>query len=184
MAQQIKKDYVSDVISQLQENPHLVVVGFTGTSHQKLEELRIKLREAEGADPTFMVLKNSLFRIAFHTFNKKNKVVSDEDSTNVQAHVKGQSAMLLMNDDWLSAIKVIKDFAKTEEDFDFRVGLIDGQVYEQAGLTQLANLPSKEELVAQLVRALKAPQSRIVYGLNFGNMKLVNVLKNASEAKN
>lgn len=181
MANTVKKDYVSDLMGQLQENPHLVVVGFTSTSHKKLEDLREKLR-ASGTTSSFMVLKNSLFRLAFYTFNKKNKVVSDEASQTLQDNVKGQAALMLINDDWLSALKVIKDFAKDEEGFEFRVGLVDGQVYEQAGLSQLASLPGRDELVVKIIMALKSPQTKLVYGLKFNSMKLVNVLKNAVDA--
>lgn len=184
MAQQSKKDYVAHIVSQLRENPHLVVVGFTGTTHQSLEDLRGKLRELGDNAPSFMVLKNSLFKIAFNTHNRNNQLVSDDESKNVQNQVKGQAALMLMNEDWLSAIKVIKDFAKEQEGFEFKVGLIDGKVYEETGLTQLANLPGREELATKIIGALRAPQSRVVYGLNFNSMKLINVLKNASEVKN
>lgn len=181
MANTVKKEYVSGLLGQLQENPHLVVVGFTNTPHKRLEELREKLR-ASGATSSFMVLKNSLFRLAFHTFNKKNKIVTDEASQTLQDSVKGQSVLMLIHEDWFSALKVIKAFAKDEEGFDFRVGLVDGQVYEHAGLTQLANLPGREEIAVKIIMALKSPQTKLVYGLKFNSMKLVNVLKNAADA--
>jgi large subunit ribosomal protein L10 len=181
MANTQKKQYVSDLMGQLQENPHLVVVGFDKTSHKRLEELRGKLQSSGEKAPSFMVLKNSLFRLAFHTFNKKNKIVSDQSSQDLQDQVKGQAALMLIHDDWLSALKTIKDFAKDEEGFDFRVGLIDGKVYEQSGLAQLASLPGREELVVKIIMALKSPQTKLVYGMKFNSMKLVNVVRNAAD---
>lgn len=183
MANQAKKAYVDDLRTQLQNNPHLVVVGFSGIPHKQMEEFRTKLRESSDNPPSFVVLKNSLFKIAFDGFNRKNKVVSDGESLDVQNSVKGQSALMLMNEDWLSGLKTVKEFAKDIEGFEFKIGIIDGQVYADTGLKQLADLPGKEELIAKIIGALKAPQSRFVYGLNFNTMKLVNVLKNASESK-
>lgn len=180
MANTQKQAYVADLLAQLQENPHLVVVGFTTTSHRKLEDLRSKLRASGEQAPSVIVLKNSLFKIAFAYHNNKAHLIADDQSELLQSNVKGQSVLLLMNDEWMTTLKTLKDFAKDEEGFEFRVGLIDGNVYEDAGLTQLANLPSKEQLIIKLIGALKAPQSRFVYGLKFSSLQLVTVLKNAS----
>lgn len=181
MANTQKKDYVSDLLGQLQENPHLVVIGFNGTTHKRLEELRTKIRASSDKAPTFMILKNSLFKVAFEYHNKKNSLLTDDESTLLKSHVKGQAALMMMNEEWPAALKVIKEFAKDEEGFDFLVGMIDKHVYEQAGLTQLANLPSREELAVKIILALRSSQTRIAYGLKFNSMKLVNVLRNAAD---
>ncbi len=180
MANTSKKAYVADLVAQLQENPHLVVVGFTTTSHKRLEELRSKLYALGEQAPSIVVLKNSLFKVAFVAHNARAKRVDSAESEMLQSKIKGQSILMLMNDEWAATLKILKDFAKDEEGFEFRAGLIDGKVYQEAGLTDLANLPSKPELVARLIGALKSPQSRLVRGLKFNSMQLVTVLKNAS----
>lgn len=182
MANTQKKDYVSDLLGQLQAHPHLVVIGFNGTTHKRLEDLRAKLRASSEKAPTFMILKNSLFKVAFEYHNKKNNLLTDSESTQLKSHVKGQAAVMLMNDEWPSALKVIKEFAKEEEGFNFLVGMIDKNIYEEAGLTQLANLPGRDELAVKIILALRSSQTRIAYGLKFNSMKLVNVLHNAAKA--
>ena len=108
--------------------------------------------------------------------------MSDEDSLRLQSLAKGQIALMLVQNDWHSALKTLKEFVKEDETVDFRAGFIDGIVYEAAGLEELANLPSKEQLIARLIGSLKAPQSRFVYSLQFNTTKLVNVIKNAEDA--
>jgi large subunit ribosomal protein L10 len=118
--------------------------------------------------PKFSIIKNSLFNVAFSKFNKKDKL-----------EASGQSAVMFLPEDWLSSLKAFNIFAKDQEGMQFRVGLIDGTLYEKDFLVQLANLPSKNELIAKILGSLKSPQTRIVYSLEFNMMKLVNVPKNA-----
>lgn len=180
MANQVKKNYVQNIREKLSHNPHVVVLNFSGTKHKKLEDFRIKLRGIAEDAPEFFVLKNSLFKIAFDQFNQKNKVLSAEDSEMLQSAVKGQAAAILTDGDWLSYLKAIKEFAKEEEGFEFAAGVLEGTVYNQDGLKRLADLPGKEELIASIIGSVRAPQQKLVYGLKFNAMKLVNVLKNAA----
>lgn len=182
MPSQTKKEYVADLFNQLQDNPHLVLVAFSGTTHQRLEEFRKKLRESSQDAPAFTILKNSLFKIAFEKYNAKHKVVSREDAEQLLNLVDGQLGLILMPEEWLSNLKTVKEFAKEEEGFVFKAGVVDGKVYEESGLTKLADLPGIDELVARIIGTLKAPQTRLVYALQYPNMKLVNVLKNAGES--
>lgn len=181
MANQKKTDYVSDLLAKLQKNPHIILVSFTTTSHKSLEGFRNKLHDQENTSE-LVVLKNSLFKIAFDKLNKKESLLSEEESLRLQSLTKGQIALMLVQDDWLSALKVLKEFVKEDESVSYKAGFIDGVVYEADGLKELANLPSKEQLIARLIGALKAPQSRFVYSLQFNTTKLVNVIKNAADA--
>ncbi len=181
MANQQKTSYVSDLLEKLQANPHIILVSFTTTSHKALEGFRSKLHAQEDKIE-LVVLKNSLFKIAFDKLNKKENLLSEEDSLRLQGFTKGQIALMLVQKDWSSALKVLKDFAKEDETISFQAGVIDGTVYEADGLKELANLPSKEQLIAKLIGTLKAPHSRFVYSLQFNTTKLVNVIKNAADA--
>lgn len=181
MANLKKTSYVSDLLAKLQENPHLILVSFTTTSHKAMEGFRSKLH-AQSEPIQLIVLKNSLFKIAFDKLNKKENVLSEEDSQKLQDFTNGQIALMLVQNDWHSALKTLKDFAKEDETISFRAGVIDGTIYEAKGLEDLANLPSKEQLIAKLIGTLKAPHSRFVYSLQYNTTKLVNVIKNAADA--
>jgi large subunit ribosomal protein L10 len=182
-----KREYVENIVSLLKENPQVIVVGFAGTKHKKLEEFRAKLRELS-SDPTaksgLMILKNSLFKVALEKFNKNAQLVSSDEIEKIAAGTEGQSAVLFLSEDWIGNLKTFKGFAKEEEGMQFKVGLIDGVVYVQAGLSQLADLPGKDELVAKIIGSLRTPSTKLVYGLKFNATQLVTVLKNAAEKAN
>lgn len=184
MANQQKKDYVSDLYSKLQENPHFVLIGFEKTSHQRLEEFRGQLRElSENADekPQVTVIKNSLFKVALEKIQKSGKELSEDDTKMINDLVTGQTILMLMSGDWMDGIKAVSKFAKEEDGMTFKAGLVEGIVYQESGLESLAKLPGKDELAVQIITALRSSQTRIAYSLKFNTMKVVNVLKNASE---
>lgn len=179
-----KRAYVDNIVSLLQDNPQFVIVGFAGTTHKRLEEFRGKLRELSSQEESnlkLMILKNSLFKVALEKFNAKKRVVSVEELEKIAQGTSGQSAILFLSQNWDAGLKTFKAFAKEEEGMTFRVGLIDGVVYVEAGLTQLADLPGKEELIIKIISSLKTPSSKLVYGLKFNATQLVTVLKNAAE---
>lgn len=185
MPNSIKKSYVDDLVGRLANNESFVVVGFEGTKHTRFEELRTKLREMapeKDKRPSLIVLKNSLFQIALKQISAKKSLVA-EDVASFAGGVKGKSGLLFLPDEWMEGLKAFDTFAKEEEGMVFRVGVIDGKVYVQDGLNALAKLPSREQLVAQIIGTLRAPQSRLVYGLTYTMSKLVNVLKNAGDKK-
>lgn len=187
MANTQKREYVENLVSLLKENPQFVVVGFDGTKHKKLEEFREKLRELSADASTksqLMILKNSLFKVALEKFNKNAKLVSADEIAKLAENTSGQSAVLFLSEDWITGLKTLKTFSKEEEGMKFKVGLIDGIVYIQAGLSQLADLPSKEQLIAKIIGSLRTPSTKLVYGLKFNATQLVTVLKNAAEKAN
>lgn len=175
-----KRSYVESLSHKLKENPQFVIVGFGNTTHKRLEEFRAKLRaESDGAQ--LIILKNSLFKVTLAQLNAENKLGTPEDVDSMTGEVRGQSALLFLSPDWISTLKVFKAFSKEEEGMQFKAGYIDNVLYMQAGLQQLADLPSTEEIAVKLISALKAPSSRLVYSLSYNMMRLTTVLKNAAE---
>jgi len=187
MANTEKRAYVASLVDSLKENPQFVVIGFGSTKHKKLEEFRAKLRALSSdasAKSGMMILKNALFKVAMEKYTTEAKALNADSALKLAEGASDQSAILFLSEDWITALKTLKAFSKEEEGMQFKVGLIDGVVYEKAGLSQLADLPSKEELVVKVIWSLRAPASKLVYGLKFNAMSLVTVLKNAAEKVN
>ena len=175
MVNQQKRTYVLDLSEKILRNPQLILVGFGATKHKKLEELRGKIRE----ESQVVVLKNSLFKLAFGGYNRQVHVLSQEEGQQLIEAVKGQTILILTSGDSMRIVKAVKEFAKEDESIVFKAGIIDGVYYEEAGLKKLADLPSKNELIAKILGVLIAPQSRLVYGLRYNTTKFVHVLKQA-----
>lgn len=169
MPSQKKVQIVSSLVEKLSHNPNFVVVDFDSASHTTLESLRRSLFEKAA---TMEVVKNSLFKVVLQKLKKDDMAREDV--------LKGNSAVIQLPDEWIEILSRFYKFAKTSEGLVFKIGLLDGQVYDRSGLEKMALLPSREELIVKLISSLKSPQTRVVYSLNFGMMKFINVLKQKS----
>ncbi len=175
MPNTVKRNVVSVLVEKLQKAPNFVLINFDKTPHKKLEELRASLRasQKEAVKTPLHTVKNSLFKIAAQKINKPE--VADDQA------LKGSSALLTLPSDWSESLSVFHKFAKADGTLRFKIGIIDDKVYVEKDLVKLAELPSKEILIAKILSSLKAPHSRIVRTLNFGMTKLVYVMKEKSK---
>ena len=93
------------------------------------------------------VYKNSMMRFAF-------KELGLED---LNEFLKGPSAVAFGTNDPVSAAKVTAEFAKTNDKLEIKAGIVDGKVISAEGVKSLAELPSREVLVAQVLGGFNAP---------------------------
>jgi large subunit ribosomal protein L10 len=162
---------VAALVETLTKSPNVVVIGFDKTPHQKMESLRRLLSEDKKAK--LSVTKNKLLEVALKKSHKEEMI--DEKA------LFGPSALLTLPEDWTAGLAAFYKFAKEDKSMTLKIGMIDGKVYLNIDLEKLAQLPSKEELVAKLVGLMKSPQRKFVFTLNFNMMRLVNVLKAKGE---
>ena len=80
-------------------------------------------------------------------------------------HVKGPIAVALTLDDAVGMAKVLSDYSKKEPKLDIRVGVVEGRVLSAAQLAQVANLPPREVLLAQMLGAMQNPLSGLGRGI-------------------
>jgi large subunit ribosomal protein L10 len=90
--------------------------------------------------------------------------------------------MVLAKGDPVSVAKTLQTFAKTNQALVLKVGVVDGQMLEPAGLKALADLPSREALRAQIVGALQSPLAQLVGLLQAPQRELVYVLEQRGSA--
>ena len=123
-----------------------VLTDFKGMTVEEMTELRIKLRSANVA---YHVVKNTLARRAVAG-----------SSFEVAADQMTGPLIYGFSEDAVAAAKVVADFAKTNDKLVIRGGAFAGKALDVEGVKQLANIPSKEVLLAQLCGLLKSPISR------------------------
>ncbi len=171
MPSQKKIQFVSTLLETLQKTPDFVVIDFGKSTHKTLESLREKLREltSEFGGTPFHVIKNSLFKVAAGKI-KKPEIAAE-------AVLKGPSALLNLPQDWATVLGAFYSATKTDENFEIKVGILDGKIYFSNELVKIAQLPTRSQLVAQIIASLKTPQTRLVYSMKFNMTKLVYVLK-------
>ena len=141
---QSKKARVEELVNLLKNSAAGVLVDYKGITVEEDTKLRKELREA---GVNYFVEKNSLLRFAL-------KEVGLDVITGV---LEGTTAIAIANEDQTIAANILGKFADTKETFKLKAGFIGTEVYDEAGVTALSKIPSKEVLLAQLVGSLQGP---------------------------
>ena len=140
----------------LKNHPNFIVTQYQGLDVVAISNLRKKLREA-GAKYT--VVKNNVFSLAL----KESGVAKDfpYDST-----LKGPNAIAFTGADVPAVAKVLRDFAKENEKLVLTAGVMESTYFDAKGVKAIADLPSKEQILAQLAAMLNSPATKIAGTLN------------------
>lgn len=166
-----KQKDLAALTESLQNSKSAMVVSFTKLTVTKDQEFRNSLREA-GAN--YQVVKNTLARIAV-------KGTQFEEATE---SFKGVTAIAWTENDPVVLSKAISKFMKDNADiYTFKSGVVDGKLVDLKQLTTIANLPSKEELISQLLYVLNSGAQRIVTVINAVPRDLAVVVKQIGEQK-
>ena len=147
-----------------------VLSDYCGLNVQEMSELRGLLRDSE---VEFHVVKNTLARRAVEATHLKP----------LAEYVKGPIAVALTLDDAVGMAKVLTDYSKKEPKLDIRVGIMEGRVLTAQQLAQVAALPSREVLLAQMLGAMQNPLSGLVGVLSGMLRQLLYALVAIKEAK-
>jgi large subunit ribosomal protein L10 len=141
-----KEAVISEVTSLAAKAQTLVIAEYRGITVADMTKLRLAAR---GAGVDLSVLKNTLARRA--VAGSQFEVVGDQMTGPL---IYGFS------EDAVAAAKVVADFAKTNDKLVIRGGAFGGKVLDVEGVKQLANIPSKEVLLSQLLGLMQSPISR------------------------
>ena len=146
-----KEQLVSELKDKLQNSKSLYYTDFTGLNVKRMTDLRRRLKRA-GVD--YVVIKNTL---ALRAVN---------ESGLVGERLKGPTG-LVFGADPVAAAKVLTDFAKEfEQKPSVKGGMLDGKSVDAAQVKQLASLPSREQMLAELGAGLQSPMAAFVGALN------------------
>jgi len=168
-----KQAVVAELTEKLQNAAAGVIVDYRGITVAEDTELRAKMREA-GVD--YFVMKNTLLRFAV-------KNAGLEDLTDV---LKGTTSIALCQGDPVAAAKVVSEFSKklaAQEKFTVKAGFVDGKVIDAAGVKALADLPSKEVLVATVLGTMIAPIRGLATVLDANISGLARVIQAIADQK-
>lgn len=160
---------IEDLLTRVNASPFLFVVDYTKLKVDKFAELRKRLATC-GAE--IHVIKNTLVKKA------AERAGYPED---IGATLTGQSAVVTGSKDVAAAAKVLKTFATEFEKPQIKGGVLDGAYLNVDAIKALADLPSREVLLAKLLGVLNAPASTLVRLLNEPAASLARVLNAKNE---
>ena len=165
-----KEQIVNEIKEKFQRAEAVVLVDYRGLNVEEVTELRKRFREA-GAD--YKVYKNTLIIRALNELDIKGLI----------PYLAGPSAVALGYDDPVVPAKIISDFAKDHDKLEIKAGIINREVIGVEGIKSLADLPSREVLVVQVLGGLNAPIAGFVNVLQGNIRNLVYALNAISEKK-
>jgi len=162
-----KATIVANLNQRLNASPFLFITDYTGLKVDQFAELRTRLYNV-GAK--CQVVKNSFLRLAIK-----------EAGLPELGELAGQTAIVTGDKDVAAAAKVLKTFASEFQKPTVKVGVVDRLVVSKEQIQTIADLPSREVLLAQLLGVLQAPASKLVRLLNEPASQLARALKAKAE---
>ncbi|MFZ1180441.1 MAG: 50S ribosomal protein L10 [Herbaspirillum sp.] len=146
-----KKAVVAEVAAKMATAQTIVVAEYRGIQVGHLTQLRAKARD-QGV--YLRVLKNTLAR----------RAVEGTAFANLVSELTGP-LIYSISDDAVAAAKVVSDFARTNDKLVVKAGNYAGKQLDKAAVVALANIPSREVLLAQLLGVMQAPVAGFARGL-------------------
>jgi len=157
-----KEKIVEDLTDDLKQQKSVVFVAIGGLKVKDLSGLRRKLKEIGGK---LKVVKKTLMKIAFEKMGLK-----------LPENLIGEIALVSAFENEILPIKSVHQFSKENENLKILSGIFEGKLLEKEKIIEIAELPTKEELLARLVRSVSAPISGLVNVLQSNLRGLVYIL--------
>ena len=141
---ELKQPIVAAIAEYVKDAQSVVIVYYRGLTVAQDTELRKQLREA---GIIYKVCKNTMMKRAFE----------GTEFEGLAQYLEGPSAMAVSKDDATAAARILCKFAKDAEKLEVKAGVVEGKVYDEAGVKALSTIPSREELLSKLLGSIQSP---------------------------
>ncbi|MGB6004503.1 MAG: 50S ribosomal protein L10 [Ornithinimicrobium sp.] len=145
MATPEKAAAIAELTDKFRTSEAAVLTEYRGLTVAQLSELRTSMRE----HASYIVVKNTLTK----------RAATEAGVTSLDEHLQGPSAIAFVNGDVVEAAKGLRDFAKAHPALVIKAGVLDGKPLSPSEITKLADLESRETLLAKLAGAMNASLS-------------------------
>lgn len=149
MATAAKAAAIAELTELFRNSGAAVLTEYRGLTVAQLTELRGSIRE----HATYAVVKNTLTKLA----------ANEAGVTDLDEHLQGPTAIAFVTGDPVEAAKGLRDFAKANPALVIKAGVLDGKPLSPEEITKLADLESREVLLAKLAGAMNASLTNAVY---------------------
>jgi large subunit ribosomal protein L10 len=170
MATQEKIDIVQAYTDKFKSAKSVYLTDFSGIDVPTITEMRKKFRDE---NIEYKVLKNRLAK----------RSLQAADISNLDEHLTGVNAFVISYDDPVAPAKIIKEYNKNKELLKLKVVYLEGQIFTADKAAALADLPSREELLAKFVGLLQAPLTKLLGTLQAPMQKLAGTLESVKNSK-
>ena len=160
-----KQQAVAEIAAQLKTSTAGVLVNYQGITVDDDTKMRKALREA---GVKYMVVKNSL----------TGRACDEVGYSEMKQYLSGMTAIAISENDAVAPAKVLKKYAEKVENFKILAGYLDGAVIDAATVNALAEIPSKETLIAKFLGSIQSP----VYGFAYAIQAIIDKNGEGAEA--
>jgi large subunit ribosomal protein L10 len=143
-----KEETISGLQKQIDRYRGAVLTNFRGLNVEQISQIRKRLRDEK---ISFHVVKNTLMK----------RAAKGTDLEKINPYFEGPTAMAVSYGNPISLVKIILDFVKTQPALEIKVGLIEGEVVAPGEMKNLASMPPKEVLFAQILGGIQMPAAQV-----------------------
>ena len=165
-----KREAVESLSQDLAKSTNAILFAFAGLKVPEVTELR---RQVRGTQSKYLVVKNTLAL----------RATKGTAMESMAEHFTGATAVAYNRSNPVALAKVLTAFAKTNPNLVFKAALIEGQAVAASEIKAIAELPSREELVAKLLFVMQSPMRRLVTVLNGPVRNLAGVMAQIADQK-
>ncbi len=167
MNKEQKKNYISEMTEKFENSKAVMVTHYQGLTMPQLDELRSKMRD-----------KGIIFKI---TKNRITKLALEKTKCKELSNLFIGPTAVAFGDDAIISARILAKFAKDNENLKLIGGIMDSEVLDEAGVQNVANLPTLEEARANIIGILNASASKLVSILLARSEKMSNLPTENSE---
>ena len=164
-----KTEIIESLKHDLSEAQMAFVIDYQGLSVAEISDLRNRLRPVGGS---CKVTKNTLMGIA---------IEEDENWQPMKEFLSNTSAFLLVGEEVGAAVKAYKEFQKATKKTELKGGVMEGRALTKQDVEALGDLPTKEELYAQIAGSINALATKIAVGVKEVPASVARGIKAISE---
>lgn len=147
-----KQKTVSELATEIKNSVSGVLVNYQGITVEDDTKMRKALREA---GVKYKVVKNSL----------TGRACDEVGFSEMKQHLVGMTAIAISENDAVAPAKVLKEYAEKVESFTILAGYVDGAVIDAKAVEALAEIPSKDVLIAKFLGSIQSPLYNFAYAI-------------------
>jgi large subunit ribosomal protein L10 len=144
-----KEKVIQSTTERLDGVKGIYLADFSGMTVEKVSELRKKCREEQ---VQFHVIKNTLLKRALNA----------NGITELDPYLNGPTGIAMSSVDMVAPARILADFAKVHERPRIKAGVVEGRLFDDKEVAQLAALPSREVLLQQVLGTMIAPMTQFL----------------------
>ena len=150
---ELKQPIVEEISASIKDAQSVVLVDYRGLTVEQDTNLRKQLREA---GITYKVYKNTMMNFAF----------KGTDFEALAPYLEGPSAIAISTEDATAPARILCKFAKEASKLEVKAGVVEGAVYDAAGIAEVAKIPSRNELISRLLGSMQSPVTNFARVMN------------------